>query len=186
VISSYTNAGGFMNNIENELKETIRSIPDFPRKGVLFRDITTLIGDKNAFKKAIDAVYEHYKGEKIDKVVSIEARGYLFGGVLAYLLGCGAVPVRKPGKLPAATERAEYELEYGTDALEIHQDAINPGERILLFDDLLATGGTAMAACRLIERLKGKIIGVAFLIELLDLKGRDKLKKYELFSLVKY
>jgi adenine phosphoribosyltransferase len=173
-------------NIENELKRTIRSIPDFPRKGVLFRDITTLIGDKNAFKKATDAVYEHYKDKKLDKVVSIEARGYLFGGALAYLLGCGVVPVRKPGKLPAATEREEYELEYGTDALEVHQDAISPGERVLLFDDLLATGGTALAACKLVERLKGEIIGVAFLIELLELKGRDKLKKYELFSLMKY
>jgi adenine phosphoribosyltransferase len=173
-------------NIENELKKNIRSIPDFPGKGVLFRDITTLIGNKNAFKKAIDEIYEHYKDKKIDKVVSIEARGYLFGGALAYLLGCGVVPVRKQGKLPAATEREEYELEYGTDALEVHQDAISPGERVLLFDDLLATGGTALAACKLVERLKGEIIGVAFLIELLELKGRDKLKKYELFSLIKY
>jgi len=173
-------------NIENELKRTIRSIPDFPRKGILFRDITTLIGDENAFKRAIDALCEHYRDKKVDKVVSIEARGYLFGGALAYLLGCGVVPVRKPGKLPAATEREEYELEYGTDALEIHQDAIKPGERVLLFDDLLATGGTALAACKLVERLKGEIIGIAFLIELLDLKGGDKLKKYELFSLIKY
>ncbi len=169
-----------------ELKKFIRGIPDFPKKGILFRDITTLIKDPNAFKSAIDAICEHYKDIKIDKVVSTEARGYIFGGALAYKLGSGLVPVRKPGKLPAPTIKEEYELEYGTDALEIHQDAIVEGERILVFDDLLATGGTALATCRLAERLGGKIIGVALLIELADLKGREKLKNYEIFSLIKY
>ncbi len=169
-----------------ELKELIRSIPDFPKKGILFRDITTLIKDKDGFKKAVDAVYEVYKDKKIDKVVSIEARGYIFGGALAYLLGSGLVPVRKPGKLPADTVKEEYELEYGTDALEIHKDAINKGESVLIFDDLLATGGTALATCKLVEKLGGNIIGVAFLIELTDLKGIEKLKDYEVFSLIKF
>ncbi len=169
-----------------ELKKFIRGIPDFPKKGILFRDITTLIKDANAFKSVIDAICEHYKDIKIDKVVSTEARGYIFGGALAYRLGSGLIPVRKPGKLPAQTFCEEYELEYGTDALEIHQDAIVEGERILVFDDLLATGGTALATCKLAERLGGKIIGVALLIELAGLKGIEKLKNYEVFSLIKY
>lgn len=171
-----------MNNLEN----LIRTIPDFPKKGILFRDITTLIKDKMGFKKAIDAIYKVYKDSNIDKVVSIESRGYIFGGALAYLLGSGVVPVRKPGKLPAETIKEEYELEYGTDTLEIHKDAISKGETILIFDDLLATGGTSLATCKLVEQLGGKIIGVAFLIELIDLKGRDKLKDYEVFSLIKF
>ena len=169
-----------------ELKELIRSIPDFPKKGILFRDITTLIKDKDGFKNAVDAVYEVYKDKKIDKVVSIEARGYIFGGALAYLLGAGLVPVRKPGKLPADTIKEKYELEYGTDALEIHKDAIDKGESVLIFDDLLATGGTALATCKLVEKLAGNIISVAFLIELQDLKGIEKLKDYEVFSLIKF
>jgi len=173
-------------DIAQELKEVIRSIPDFPQKGILFRDITTLIKDRDAFKSAIDAIYDHYKNERIDKVVSTEARGYIFGGAIAYILGSGVVPVRKPGKLPAPTIKEEYELEYGTDALEIHKDAIRTGERVLVFDDLLATGGTALATCKLVERLGGKVIGVAFLIELTDLKGKEKLKDYEIFSLIKY
>lgn len=175
-----------MDNIVKELEGLIRSIPDFPKPGILFQDITTLIKDKDAFHKTLDIFYDRYKDKQIDKVVSIEARGYIFGGALAYLLDAGVVPVRKPGKLPAATEREEYELEYGTDTLEIHRDAITRGERILLFDDLLATGGTASATCKLIEKLGGKIIGVAFLIELESLKGIDKLKDYEVFSLIKY
>ncbi|MDI6839951.1 MAG: adenine phosphoribosyltransferase [bacterium] len=175
-----------MENIELELKELIRSIPDFPKKGILFRDITTLIKDKYAFKETIDAIYSHYKDKKIDKVVSTEARGYIFGGALAYKLGCGIVPVRKPGKLPAKTIREEYELEYGTDALEIHRDAINPGDKVLVFDDLLATGGTALATCKLVEKLCGKIIGVGFLVELTELRARNRFKGYEVFSLIKY
>ena len=169
-----------------ELKKFIRGIPDFPKKGILFRDITTLIKDPLAFKSAIDRICEHYRDIKIDKVVSTEARGYIFGGAIAYKLGCGLVPVRKPGKLPAQTFCEEYKLEYGTDALEIHCDAIKKGEKILVFDDLLATGGTALATCKLVKRLEGKIIGIAFLIELADLKGREKLKGYEVFSLIKY
>lgn len=175
-----------MRNIESELKEFIRSVADFPKKGILFRDITTLIKDAGAFKYVIDKFYEHYKDKKIDKVVSTEARGYIFGGALAYKLGAGVVIVRKPGKLPAQTSKEEYELEYGTDALEIHKDAITRGERVLVFDDLLATGGTALATCKLAERLGGKIVGVAFLIELADLKGIEKLKDYKVFSLIKY
>jgi adenine phosphoribosyltransferase len=168
------------------IKSLIRSVPDFPRKGILFRDITTLVKDKEAFKRVIDIFYKKYAKKKIDKVVSIEARGFIFGGVLAYLLNAGAVLVRKPGKLPAKTKREEYELEYGTDALEIHQDAIERGERILIFDDLLATGGTALATLKLVEKLGGKIVDIAFLIELLGLNGREKLKNYNVFSLIKY
>lgn len=169
-----------------EFERLVRSIPDFPKKGILFRDITTLIKDKDGFKRVVEAVYEVYKDKKIDKVVSIEARGYIFGGALAYLLGSGLVPVRKPGKLPGPTIKEEYKLEYGTDALEIHKDAINKSESVLIFDDLLATGGTALATCKLVEKLGGNIIGVAFLIELQDLKGIEKLKDYEVFSLIKF
>ncbi|MBI4721936.1 MAG: adenine phosphoribosyltransferase [Candidatus Stahlbacteria bacterium] len=169
-----------------ELDKFIRSVPDFPKKGILFRDITTLIRDAGAFRNAIDKFYEHYKDNRIDKVASTEARGYIFGGAIAYKLGSGVVPVRKPRKLPAPAIREEYELEYGTDALEVHCDAITAGERVLVFDDLLATGGTALATCRLVERLGGKVIGVAFLVELLELNGREKLKAYDLFSVIKY
>lgn len=169
-----------------ELKKFIRDIPDFPKKGILFRDITTLIKDKGAFRRVIDVFYEHYKDKGIDKVVSTEARGYIFGGALAYKLGSGVVIVRKPKKLPAETIREEYELEYGTDTLEIHRDAISKGEQVLVFDDLLATGGTALATCNLVERLGGKVIGVAFLVELTELRGDEKLKEYEIFSLIRY
>lgn len=169
-----------------ELKNYIREVADFPKKGILFRDITTLIKEAKVFKYVIDKFYEHYKDKKIDKVVSTEARGYIFGGALAYKLGAGVVIVRKPGKLPTETICEEYELEYGTDALEIHKDAITQGEKVLVFDDLLATGGTALATCRLVERLGGKIIGVGFLTELTELKGIEKLKNYEIFSLIKY
>jgi adenine phosphoribosyltransferase len=169
-----------------ELKEYIRSIPDFPKKGILFRDITTLIKEQEVFKYTIDKFYDYYKNKGIEKIVSTEARGYIFGGALAYKLGSGIVPVRKPGKLPGPTIREEYELEYGKDALEIHKDSINRGEKILVFDDLLATGGTALATCKLVERLGGKIIEVAFLIELTELNGKDKLKDYNVFSLIQY
>jgi adenine phosphoribosyltransferase len=169
-----------------ELKKYIRSIPDFPKKGILFRDITTLIKEQEVFKYTIDKFYDHYKNKEIDKIVSTEARGYIFGGALAYKLGSGIVPVRKPGKLPGPTIREEYELEYGKDAFEIHKDSINRGEKILVFDDLLATGGTALATCKLVERLGGKIVEVAFLIELTELNGKDKLKDYNVFSLIQY
>ncbi len=169
-----------------DLKTTIRSIPDFPKKGILFRDITTLLKDPAAFRHAIDLLAAKYSGQKITKVVSVESRGFVLGAPLACALNAGFVPVRKPGKLPSETLREDYALEYGTDALEIHRDAIAPGERVLLVDDLLATGGTISATCRLVERLGGVIVGLAFLIELSFLKGRGRLRKYEVFSLIEY
>jgi len=172
--------------MNEELKQAIRSVPDFPKKGIVFRDITTLLKEKEAFKKTIDLFYEKYKSEKIDKVVSVESRGFIFGAALAYKLGAGFIPVRKPGKLPAETLREEYALEYGTDAVEIHKDAISSGERILVLDDLLATGGTVQATCRLVEKLGGDIVGVCFLIELSFLKGREKLKNYNIYTLIDY
>jgi adenine phosphoribosyltransferase len=169
-----------------KLDKTIRSIPDFPKKGILFRDITTLLNDKKAFKKAINELAKPLKGKKIDYIVAAESRGFIFGGALAYKLGCGFVPVRKPGKLPHKTHSYTYSLEYGTDSLEIHQDAFPENSKILVLDDLLATGGTALALVKLAEKLKGKITAVIFLIELTDLKGINKLKKYPVYSLIKY
>ncbi len=168
------------------LKKAIRTIPDFPKKGIMFKDITTLLKDTKAFKKSIDIFFKHYKNKKIDKIVSIESRGFIFGSALAYKLGAGFVPVRKPKKLPAKTLKEEYKLEYGTDALEIHADAIKKGEKVLVVDDLLATGGTVAAACKLIRKLDGKIVSLAFLIELTFLNGRDKLKGYDVFSIITY
>ncbi len=168
------------------LQQYIRSIPDFPKKGIVFRDITTLLKDKKAFQYTIEKFYERYKHLHIDKVVGIESRGFIFGSVLASKLEAGFVPVRKPKKLPAKTLRQEYQLEYGTDALEIHTDAITKGERVLIIDDLLATGGTASATCKLVDQLAGNIIGIAFLIELSFLKGREKLKGHDIFSLISY
>jgi adenine phosphoribosyltransferase len=172
--------------MHDQLIETIRSIPDFPKKGIVFRDITTLLKDGKAFAAAVDSLYDRYKDSQIQKIVSIESRGFIMGAALAYRLGVGFVPIRKPGKLPAATIKQEYALEYGTDAIEIHKDAIAPGERVLMHDDLLATGGTMAAACRLVERLGGSIQGIAFLIELSFLNGRKHLSKYDIFSLVHY
>ncbi|MER3523123.1 MAG: adenine phosphoribosyltransferase [Ignavibacteria bacterium] len=172
--------------MSSHLIDTIRSIPDFPKKGIVFRDITTLLKDPKAFVEAIDLFYEHFKGSAIEKVVSIESRGFIFGAPLAYRLQAGFVPVRKPNKLPAETLREEYALEYGTDALEIHTDAITPNDRVLVIDDLLATGGTMLAAARLVERLGGNVVGLAFLIELSFLHGRDRLRKYDVFSLITY
>ena len=169
-----------------ELTSTIRSVPDFPKKGIVFRDITTLLKNPQAFNRAIDAFYDRYKSERIAKVVSIESRGFVFGAPLAYRLGAGFVPVRKPKKLPAATLREEYALEYGTDAVEIHTDAIVAGERVLVVDDLLATGGTVLAATKLIERLGGEIVGLAFLIELSFLHARTRLGSYDVYSLIDY
>ncbi|MBI5476277.1 MAG: adenine phosphoribosyltransferase [Ignavibacteriales bacterium] len=172
--------------VTDDLRATIRNIPDFPKKGIVFRDITTLLKDKNAFQNSIDLFYEKYKSIKIDKVVSVESRGFIFGSVLAYKLGAGFVPVRKPKKLPSKTISEEYDLEYGKDKLEIHLDSISQGENIIIVDDLLATGGTMNAACRLVEKLGGNIIGLAFLIELSFLNGREKLSKYQIDSLLKY
>ena len=168
------------------LEKSIRNIPDFPKPGIIFRDITSLIQNKNAFKKSVDLLVDKYKGKKIDKVVGVEARGFIFGAAIAYKIGAGFVPVRKKGKLPCKTISATYELEYGTDTLEIHEDAIEPGEKVLIIDDLLATGGTVKAVAGLINQLKGKIQGIGFVIELVDLKGKEKLKGYPVFSLVKF
>jgi adenine phosphoribosyltransferase len=169
-----------------ELISTIRNIPDFPKKGIVFRDITTLLKSKEAFHRFIDLMVERYKNERIDKVVGIESRGFIGGAALAYRLGAGFVPIRKPGKLPADKIRQEYQLEYGTDAIEIHRDAIAKRERILLHDDLLATGGTMEAACKLVELLGGTIVGLSFLVELSFLQPRKRLSQYDIFSLVSY
>ena len=168
------------------LSKYIRSIPDFPKKGILFRDVTTLIKNKKAFRQSIDKMARVYKGKRIDVVVAVEARGFIFGGALAYKLGVGFVPVRKKGKLPYKTHRVTYNLEYGTDTLEIHTDAIKKGMRVLVVDDLLATGGTVGAVVKMMKRLKAKIVGILFLIELVDLKGRNKLKGYPLKSLIEF
>lgn len=169
-----------------ELANLIRSIPDFPKRGILFRDITTLLKHGDGFRKAIKTMVSRYRDADIHKVVCIEARGFLLGAPIAYELGCGVIPIRKPGKLPYETIKATYQLEYGTDAVEIHKDSIENGERVLIVDDLLATGGTTRAAAELVERLGGKIVGIAFLIELGDLNGRKLLDKYEVFSVIKY
>jgi adenine phosphoribosyltransferase len=169
-----------------ELIKEIRSIPDFPKKGIVFRDITTLLKNKEAFACAIDTMYEHYKSLQVDKVVSIESRGFILGAPLAYKLGAGFVPIRKPGKLPAEKVRQEYALEYGTDAIEMHKDAIARGMRVLMHDDLLATGGTMAAACKLVEGLGGKVVGISFLIELAFLHGRKNLSQFDIHSLIRY
>ncbi len=168
------------------LEKSIRNIPDFPKPGILFRDVTTLIADKEAFKKAVDLLSKKYKGKKIDKVVGVEARGFIFGAAVANKIDAGFVPVRKKGKLPFKTISTTYELEYGTDTLEIHKDAIKSGEKIIIIDDLLATGGTVKAVIDLINQLKGNIAGIGFVIELVDLHGRDKFKEYPVYSLVKF
>jgi adenine phosphoribosyltransferase len=175
-----------MVNPLDELRDFIRNVHDFPKQGIVFRDITTLLKDKSAFQKTIDIMYEKYKALHIDKVVSVESRGFIFGSVLAYRLNAGFVPVRKPKKLPAKTIKEEYQLEYGTDSLEIHIDAIKKGERVLIVDDLLATGGTVQATCKLVEKLGGEIVGLAFLIELSFLGGREKLKGYDISSIIPY
>jgi adenine phosphoribosyltransferase len=168
-----------------DLKKTIRDIPGFPKEGIIFKDITTLLKEAKAFKEAVDLIVDEYKNKKIDTVVSVEARGFIFGAAVAYRLGAGIVPVRKKGKLPYKTNKATYELEYGTDTLEIHQDAIKKGDRVLVVDDLLATGGTVKAVTGLIEDSGGEVVGLAFVIELLPLKGREKLKGYNITSLIR-
>jgi len=168
------------------LKKYIRSIKDFPQKGIMFRDITTLLQEPKALSETLEQLFTFAEGLKIDKVVGIESRGFIFGSLLADRLKAGFVPIRKPGKLPAETESETYELEYGTDKIEIHKDAIKTGENVLLHDDLLATGGTAEASCKLIEKLGGKIVQISFIIELTFLNGKEKLKKYDVRSIVKY
>jgi adenine phosphoribosyltransferase len=172
--------------LQADLRSLVRDIPDFPKKGILFRDITTLLKDKQGFRKAVKVLADRYRNKRVDKIVCVEARGFLLGGALAFELGCGVVPIRKPGKLPADKVSQAYQLEYGTDAVEIHTDAIARGDRVLLVDDLLATGGTARAAADLVARLGGDMIGCAFLIELRGLKGRDVLGKYDVFSVIDY
>ena len=169
-----------------DLKNYIRDIPDFPKKGIIFKDITTLLMNGDAFKYAIDQIAEHYKDKNIDLVVGVESRGFIVGAAVAYKLGVGFIPVRKPGKLPYKTIKATYTLEYGTDTIEMHEDAIRRSEKILIVDDLLATGGTASAMIELVTRLGGEVIGIAFIIELSFLNGRNKLQGYEVFSLIQY
>jgi adenine phosphoribosyltransferase len=170
----------------DDLKPLIREVPDFPKPGILFYDITTLLKDRRGFARLIDALTEHYINDKVDLVLGIEARGFIFGPALAYRLNAGFVPVRKPKKLPSEVLQWKYELEYGHDTLEIHKDAIQPGQRILICDDLLATGGTAKAAAEMVQALGGRICGMAFVVELDGLKGRDKLKGFDVFSLLHY
>jgi adenine phosphoribosyltransferase len=168
------------------LKELIREVPDFPKKGILFYDITTLLKDRTGFAFLIDSLSEYYLEKRIELVLGIEARGFIFGPALAYRLNAGFVPVRKPKKLPAETAKWTYDLEYGTDTLEIHKDAVRPGQRVVIVDDLLATGGTANACAQLAKSLEADIAGLAFVVELEFLKGRDKLQGYDVYSLLKY
>jgi adenine phosphoribosyltransferase len=169
-----------------ELASLIRDVPDFPVPGILFKDITTLVGNPAAFREVITLLTDHYAGTPVDVVAAIESRGFIFGAPLAVRLGAGFVPVRKPGKLPARSISDSYALEYGTNTLELHEDAIQPGQRVLVVDDLLATGGSARAAVNLVERLGGKVVGVAFLVELDFLHGREKLNGYPVLSLIHY
>jgi len=165
------------------VEATIRTIPDFPKPGIQFKDITPILQDPALFAKIIEVFVERYKAEKIDVVVGIESRGFIIGAALAYALGVGFVPIRKRGKLPFTTKQASYDLEYGSDQIEIHEDAVRPGQRVLLVDDLLATGGTMAAAVKLVKSLSDMVVGICFLIELTDLKGRDKLQGLPLYSL---
>src|SRR5438552_4588430 len=170
----------------DHLKQLIREVPDFPKEGILFYDITTLLKDKLGFATLIDALSEHYVGRNVDLVLGMEARGFIFGPAVAYRLNAGFVPVRKPGKLPAATQKYDYSLEYGTNTLEIHKDAIPKGQRVTIVDDLLATGGTAEATAKLAESMGAEIAGLGFVVELDFLKPQTKLKGYDIFSLLHY
>jgi adenine phosphoribosyltransferase len=168
------------------LKKYIRDIADWPKKGILFRDITPLLAHRGVFADAVDALCADFEEGGIDYVASVEARGFIFGAAVARKLCAGFVPIRKKGKLPSKTESITYDLEYGTDTLEVHQDAIKKGAKVLMVDDLLATGGTMAAACKLIEKIGGQIVGISFLIELTDLHGRDKLSGYQITAVIKY
>ncbi|MFN7993594.1 MAG: adenine phosphoribosyltransferase [Bryobacteraceae bacterium] len=170
----------------DNLKKLIREVPDFPKPGILFYDITTLLKDKEGFHGLIDALCANYRNAKVDAVIGIEARGFIFAPALAYALHAGFVPVRKPKKLPYETLRVSYDLEYGTDSLEMHKDAIGNGSRVLILDDLLATGGTAAAVARLVEQAGGKVVGLGFAVELRFLNGRSRLAGYDVFSLLQY
>jgi adenine phosphoribosyltransferase len=177
---------GIPPRVEGELKAAIRKIPNFPTKGIMFRDVTTLWKNGPLLSKCNDVLYDRYKDKKIDAVLGIEARGFIVGAPLAVKLGVGFIPLRKLGKLPGAKISESYDLEYGTATLEIHKDAVRKGEKILIVDDLIATGGTALAAAKLVEVLQGKVVGFAFVVELSELRGRDALKGYDIFSVVKY
>jgi adenine phosphoribosyltransferase len=170
----------------DSLKTLIREIPDFPKAGILFYDITTLIKDAEGFRAVIDGLKNHYRDAKIDAVLGIEARGFIFAPALAYALGAGFIPVRKPKKLPAAAASVTYDLEYGTDTLEMHRDAVSQGTRVLIVDDLLATGGTAAAATRMVRELGGEVAGIGFVVELTFLNGRRRLEGCDVFSLIQY
>ena len=169
-----------------KLKAAIREVPNWPKQGILFYDVTTLLKNASCFRQAVNALIGPYKDKNVDIVLGIEARGFIFAPTVAYALKAGFVPVRKPGKLPAEKFRVEYDLEYGTDSLEIHQDAIQPGQRVLIVDDLIATGGTAKAVAGMVEKMGGTLLGLAFLVELEFLHGREKLAKYEVTSILKY
>jgi len=181
-----TKAAGKQTKAQSEFKAAIRRIPNFPKKGIIFRDITTLWKDGRLLRKCTDVLYDHYKTKKIDAVLGIEARGFVVGAPLAERLGVGFIPLRKLGKLPGAKISESYDLEYGTATLEMHRDAVQKGQRILIVDDLIATGGTALAAAKLVEVLRGEVVGFAFVVELSALQGRDALKGYDVFSIVKY
>ena len=168
------------------IKAKIRTIPDFPKKGILFRDITTLFKDADAFRQTLDTFVKRYETMHIDMVAGIESRGFIIAGAIACRLGKGFIPIRKPGKLPAETYRRDYQLEYGTDAIEMHRDAVTRGMRVLMVDDLLATGGTMKAACELVEMAGGKVVECAFIVDLPDLKGKEKLEGYPVFTLVAF
>ena len=170
-----------------DIKNSIRNVPDYPKQGIQFKDITTAMKNPQIFREIIDTMAEYFGDKKIDYVVGIDARGFIFGAALAYKLGCGFVPVRKPGKLPADTIAEEYALEYGSDKLEIHKDALKKGDRVVIIDDLVAIGGTAEAAAKLVKRLGAEIVSFAFVIELTALKGRDKLSRFaDVYSLIKF
>lgn len=170
----------------NQLKAKIREIPDWPKKGILFYDVTTLLKNGPCFHEVVTGLTKPFQDKQVDIVVGIEARGFILAPVVAYGLNAGFVPVRKPGKLPAATHKVSYDLEYGSDTLEIHKDAIEPGQRVLIVDDLIATGGTAKAVAQVIEKMGGSIVGLAFMVELCALNGREKLTSYEVTSVLKY
>ncbi|MBN2015485.1 adenine phosphoribosyltransferase [Candidatus Dojkabacteria bacterium] len=173
-----------MKEVVSGLSKKIRRVPDFPKKGIIFWDMTTLFKDSQGLKNTVDAFVEYYKDKNIDCIASIESRGFIIGSVLAYLLGKGFILIRKKGKLPYDTIEESYVKEYGADTIEMHKDGIEKGDKVLIIDDLLATGDTASAACRLVERLGGEIVGCAFIVELIELAGRKKLRDYSVFSLI--
>ncbi len=175
-----------MSGTTETLKNAIRDIPDFPKKGIIFKDITTLIGKGELFRDSVDTIVDHYRNKGISKVIAIESRGFIFGAPVAYRLGAGFVPIRKKGKLPFRTVSGTYNLEYGTDTIEMHEDALQKGEKVLILDDLLATGGTMKATADLVKKSGANILGIAFLIELSFLKGRDNLKGYDVFSVIRF